>query len=434
VRDKHRVVASVAIVAAAVFVYRAAVSAYFFDDDFQWLVGTWAFHPAQLLDFAHLTHFYRPVIDLYFATATPLFGGSPLLFHLANVGLHVANGLLLFALARAISGNTVYGFLTALFFVVQPGDVDAIAWVSALAEAVGAFFGCLALLWFLRFRRSRRMVWHVLSVMAFLLALLTHESSVMFLPLLVMAGWAFDGADATAGVHTPRWTSRLGPYVPYGILVAAYLAIDLQINSRNYVVAEGHYGIGGHVFTNALDYIVTLYVGRRDVANYLIVPIGLAVLLLRGSRRVVFATSWLVLSLLPFVLFRWGNTGRYLYLPAMGFSMLLADGVVQLDRLLASRLPRAQRAAVLALVATAVAGRFMLFAAAHVRSFAEHTEEYRRYITLFRQAHGDLPSHSRIPFDPSLVGEERYRFLNALVQWEYRDPTIGLIPDQPAPR
>jgi hypothetical protein len=74
-----------------------------------------------------------------------------------------------------------------------------------------------------------------------------------------------------------------------------------------------------------------------------------------------------------------------------------------------------------------VAGRFTLFAASNVKSFAERTEEYRRYITLFKQAHGDLPSHSRIPFDPGLRGEERYVFLNALVQWEYRDPTIELI-------
>jgi hypothetical protein len=423
---KHRVIASAIILAAAAFVYRAAVSAYFFDDDFQWLVGTWAFHPVHLLDFAHLTHFYRPVIDLYFASATPLFGGSPMLFHLANIGLHGANGLLLFALARAISGNTTYAFLTALFFVVQPGDVDAIAWVSGLAEAVAAFFGCLALLWFLQFRRSGKSAWHLLSVLAFLFALLTHESSVMFLPLLVLAGWAFAGANATAGVHTQPWTSRLGPYVPYVILVAAYLAIDLPINSRNYVVAEGHYRIGGHVVTNALDYLVTLYVGRRDIANYLMIATGLTVLLLRGSRRVVFATSWLILSLLPFVSFRWGNTGRYLYLPAMGFSMLVADGIMQLDRL-ASRLPRAHRTAVLALVATAVAGRFTLFAASNVKSFAERTEEYRRYITLFKQTHGDLPSHSRIPFDRSMRGEERYVFLNALVQWEYRDPTIELI-------
>jgi hypothetical protein len=430
-RIKDRVLASAIIVAAAAFVYRAAASAYFFDDDFQWLVGTWAFQPAQLLDFSHMSHFYRPVIDLYFAAATPLFGGSPALFHLFNIGLHAANGLLLLALAREMSRSTTYAFLTALFFVVQPADVDAIAWVSALAEAVGAFFGCLALLWFLQFRRSGRSTRLVLSVAAFFFALLTHESSVMFLPLVLLAGWAFAGAHPTVGARSQTWTAKLRPYVPYAILLTAYLAIDLRINSRNYVVAGGHYGIGGHVVTNALEYIVALYVGRHDLANYLLISGGLTVLLLRGSRRVVFATAWLILALLPFVFFRWSNTSRYLYLPAMGFSMLVAEGVMQLDWLLASRLPRAPRIAVLALVAAAIAGRFSLFAVSNVRGFAERTEEYRREIALFKQVHGDLPSHSRVPSDPRLRARHRYQFLNALVQWEYRDPTIELIPDQP---
>src|SRR5258708_7637375 len=141
---KRHALASATIVAAAIFVYRPASSAYFFDDDFQWLVGSWAFQAANLVDFGHLRHFYRPVIDLYFAGATPLFHGSPTLFHIANILLHAANGLLLFSFARAISGNAIWGFLVALFFVVQPADVDAISWVSALAEALRPFFCCLS--------------------------------------------------------------------------------------------------------------------------------------------------------------------------------------------------------------------------------------------------------------------------------------------------
>lgn len=431
VRIRDRVLAPAIIVAAAVFVYRAAASAYFFDDDFQWLVGTWAFQPAQLLDFSHMSHFYRPVIDLYFAAATPLFAGSPARFHLFNIGLHAANGLLLLALAREMSGSRTYAFLAALFFVVQPADVDAIAWVSALAEAVGAFFGCLALLWFLQFRRTGSSFRLGLSVAALFFALLTHESSVVFLPLLLLAGWAFADARPVTVQRVQTWTATLRPYIPYAVLVSAYLAVDLRINSRNYVVTEGHYGIGGHVVTNALEYIVAMCVGRHNVANYLLIAGVLLVLMLRGSRRVVFATSWLLLALLPFVFFKWSNTSRYLYLPAMGFSMLVAEGVMQIDRFMALRLPRALRTATLALVVAAVAGRFALFAVSNVRGFAERTEDYRRAIASFKQIHGNLPSHSRVPSVPLSTTRHQYQFLNALVRWEYRDPTIELIPDQP---
>jgi len=409
--------AALLIVAAVAIVYRGAASAYFFDDDFQWLVGTWAFRPAQLFDFANLRHFYRPVIDVYFAAATPLFSGLPARFHLFNICLHAANGLVLMALAREISGSRAFAFLAALLFVVQPADVDAIAWISALAEPVGAFFGCLALLWYLRSRRTGSAARYALSVAAFALALLTHESSVMFFPLLLLAGWAF--ADA-------RWRS----YVPHAVVLAGYLAIDLTINSRNYVVTGGHYGVGVHAVTNLLEYIVAMVVGRHNPTNYALIAIGIGVLLLRGNRRVIFATAWIVLALLPFVFFKWSNTSRYMYLPAMGLSMLIAEGVMRIDRLLASRMSRTWAAAAAALIAVAIAGRFAIFATSNVNGFADLTEDYRRAIEAFKQSHGALPPHSHVASAPLSTAKHPYQFLNALVQWEYGDPTIELIPDQ----
>src|SRR5258708_27517402 len=96
------IAAAVVLVSAVVIVYHNALSAYFFDDDFQWLVGSWSFTPSQLVAFGTLNHFYRPVIDLYFAAATPLFHGSPVLFHLASIVLHAANAIVIFALAREL--------------------------------------------------------------------------------------------------------------------------------------------------------------------------------------------------------------------------------------------------------------------------------------------------------------------------------------------
>ncbi len=190
------------LIAAAAVVYRPALSAYFFDDDFQWLVGSWSFHPARLVAFADMNHFYRPVIDAYFGVATPAFGGSPTLFHLASIVLHAVNGLLVLGFANRISGNLAFGFLSALFFVVQPAHIDAVAWVGAIGEPLSVCFGLIALLGLLEFRRTGLRRWHLLSVTAFLLALLTHESAVMFLPLLVLTAHFFAREDPSAGART----------------------------------------------------------------------------------------------------------------------------------------------------------------------------------------------------------------------------------------
>lgn len=71
----------------------------------------------------------------------------------------------------------------------------------------------------------------------------------------------------------------------------------------------------------------------------------------------------------------------------------------------------------------------MLFAVDNVRSFSERTEAYREYATLFREIHGDVPSYTRVKPDPRLRIEHEHRFANALIKWEYRDPTIELIPE-----
>jgi hypothetical protein len=424
-------VSRLALVAVTVLVYRRALDAYFFDDDFQWLAGTLSFAPSNLVAIGSLTHFYRPMLDVYFAAATPLFGGSPVMFHTAHVALHAANGLVLFALLRRISASTLYAFAGALFFLVQPADVDAVAWVGAIGEPLSVLFGSLSLLWFLEWRTTGAVGARRLSIGAFLCALLTHESSVVFLPVLALAQWAFVPREARGlgGIRAaPGDLRRLTPYL---LLTIAYVAIDLSINTRNYVVAEGYYGFGWHILQNALEYITALYVGRRDFVNYAIVIVGIAAVLLKGNRRVVFAMLWMLLALTPFIPFNWGTASRYLYGAAIGFSMLAAEAVTGVDRRLAIHVHGWRRGVAVGVLMAAVAVRFVAFATANVDDFTRRTDVYRQYAATVKAVHGRVPSHTLLAPDPALGTSVPHRFANALVQWEYRDPTIELTPYEP---
>jgi hypothetical protein len=265
----------------------------------------------------------------------------------------------------------------------------------------------------------------------------------MFLPVIVLADWLLarrvrkdppypteirvDIAKSAADLSGPR------TFAPYIALTTLYLTIDLWINSRNYVVSQGHYAIGLHVFTNALDYIDALYVGRRDALNYTVIVIGVTALLVRGNARVKFAICWMLLGLAPFLLFNWGNTSRYLYQPAIGFSLLVAEAIMQLDRwlrrLVGSGFSRTiPRIAILTAVVAAIAIRFGLFANANVRDFAMRTHVYPEYLARFRDVHGNVPSNTVIASDPRVATKLPYQFVNAAVQWEYRDATIQIAP------
>jgi hypothetical protein len=83
---------------------------------------------------------------------------------------------------------------------------------------------------------------------------------------------------------------------------------------------------------------------------------------------------------------------------------------------------------VLAVLAAAIAIRFAVFAHANVGDFATRTQVYPQYLARFREAHGDIPSHSVVEPDPEFAKEHPHQFANAAVQWEYRDPTISIRP------
>lgn len=413
-----------AIIAAVIVVYRDAAGGYFFQDDFQWLAGTLTYRPSQVFDIAGRTHFYRPMIEMYFWTFTAAFDGSPRLFHIANVLLHAINGLLLFLLAGALTRNDRFAFTTALCFVVLPGYVEAVTWISALAEPVAAFWGCVMLYAFVRSRTRGGAAWRALSVIAFVLTLVTHESSVVFLLLLLLAEWTFFGRSRPlrrAIVDAVRLAA------PYGVAIVFYLAIDFSINAKSYVVEEGYYRLGLHAVPNVLGYIVWLYVGKRNMLSYAMITVALLALVLLGTRRVRFGVCWMLLALMPFAFFTWGNTSRYLYLPAMGFAMLVAEGIEWVDGRLSSRVNRLLRHAVIALLIAAVTVRFAAFASRGVSNFSERTEAYRRFTQDLRQDYPQLGPYSSVPIDPAIATRLTYRYLEGLVRWEYRDPTLRVV-------
>jgi 4-amino-4-deoxy-L-arabinose transferase-like glycosyltransferase len=190
------------------------------------------------------------------------------------------------------------------------------------------------------------------------------------------------------------------------------------------MVSEGHYRLGFHAVRNALDYVVWLYVGTRNLLSYAAIVAALSLILVGGTRHARFAIGWIFVALLPFVFFTWGNTSRYLYLPGMGFAILLAEGIAWLDRLMARWPGTRWRLVVTNLVVAAVAVRFAVFASKTVRAFANATQPYRAYAAEIRASHPTLPDGAVITIEPAVDEKLKQRYLEGLVQWEYRNPTL----------
>jgi hypothetical protein len=415
---------ALAVAAAAILVYHAAPGTYFYNDDFQWLLAANSFRWADWLNpWAH-DHFFRPLPDLYFHLARLAWGGSAPAYHLASVLLHLLNAILVWRIGTLLSGRRVFA-VAALCFVVQPGPVEAVTWVCAVSTVfAGTFY--LTTAWFhIRYLERHTPASACLAAGSFALCLASHESSVMLLPLLYVVECVRERR-----VRKPWERDRYGfvfsKYLPYAALLGVYLGAEYVVNARNYVVTEGHYALGLHVFRNLVDYVIALHLGQHTTAVRIAVVAVSALLLALGSGRVRLYTLWIWLTLVPASLFTWPNVARYEYLPAIGLALLVTEGVVFAESLLRRVGPRRLAAGAAVVLMTVVVVRSAAFAYNRVQTFQRTAEPYRTFVTEFQREHPAKPSGrtvTAIPFPPDLPPT----YIEAAIRFAYDDPGITLV-------
>ena len=403
-----------ATVAVAVFaIYARALSAFFFEDDFQLLVGSWNFDPANLL---HLKARFKPVFEIYFWLGSAVFGRSTAAFHAASLVVHVVNGWLVLAIARRLGMRPAFAFLTALLFVVQPAYVAAVAWVGAIAESLVVLFGCTSAYAILKLRESGRRAWLAVAIATFALALFSHESGVVFLPIIILI-------DYVAAGRAAPWRDLVRVHWPIAAVATAYLAITFSANTPDYLGDEIGYRPGFHVVQNVFEYIAALYVGERKVLSHLAVAAVLAAVAWKGSPRARLGAAWMVLGILPFAPFETGILSRYAYVPAIGLALLMGEGLASLYAALTRKSSGLARGVVIAL-SVFICARFAYFARDGVKGVYQASERYRTFLADLRRERPDLPDHAVVTMSPERDRIMARRFVEAAVQWEYRNQTL----------
>src|ERR1051325_7512158 len=284
------------------------------------------------------------------------FGCSALALHVASVCIHIVNAWLVMLLGREISrtpdcpsGRPAFAVLSGILFAVQPGPAQAALWPSAVGTLLSATFGLL----FLLIDSSSR----AFAALVYAAAMGSHESGIMWLPAAGLIRYGMRDRSITRALARH--------YGPAFFLLIVYVLLTAWINSHNYVVTEGQYRPGTHVLTNLLMYLVALYAGHQRWIEYVAVVVLIVAGLWRGTPFVRACCLWLIASLTPMLAFTTGPASRYLYVPAIPFSLLIAAGIMWFARIIRERAPVRSAAIAwsVALLQTAfIAGRSAVFA------------------------------------------------------------------------
>jgi hypothetical protein len=343
-----RRMAVVVIALAALVPYLPTLDDYFVQDDFgvvallsskpatyfprwfwtTWMEDIWGYTPDEI----------RPFPALSYQVAALFGAGSPPANHVINIGFHVANALLVFAVAQRAAGLAmVPAAAAALIFAVLPMQTESVAWITGRVDSMPACFFLAAFLLFVRWRaegRARDYAWSVAWCVA---ALFSKQNTVILAPCLVAYDLVVRGQPLRAS-----W-AWLRPYVPFVVLTALYLALRYalfgEVARESMLTAQQW-----RVFTADLAlHLKRMVYGEPGVATdgarlaFWVLGVAIACLLYAvwavGRRaaplaRVVifFGLVWIGAAVAPTLVAGYASP-RHMYLASVGWAMLLAVGV-----------------------------------------------------------------------------------------------------------
>jgi hypothetical protein len=104
------------------------------------LIRSWS--PANLKGIATevVTRNYAPITIFSFLIDHSFWGMNPAGYHATNVGLHLINGLLVYALIRQLTGSNFVAWTTAALFIVHPVQIESVVWISSRKGLICSLF------------------------------------------------------------------------------------------------------------------------------------------------------------------------------------------------------------------------------------------------------------------------------------------------------
>jgi tetratricopeptide (TPR) repeat protein len=295
---------------------------------------------------------YAPIATLIMAIEVKVFGVTPAPLKAVAVLLHIVNTVLVFALIRQLFKRFDYAIITAGLFALNTVQVESVAWLAGSMK-IGAYslFFLAALLAYLRYLQDKSRGWFGASLLLFLLSCLCKEQAIA-LPVTLLA------IDYLYGRRL-RDHIVLLEKVPFFIVSIIFAAVTLSLSGNMQNQEMVNYYLAGQRFVFAcfsvVSYVLKLilpvnlsayytYPLRGSIPPYyfaapVFVLLALIALWLswhKGKRTIVFGIVFFaaniflplmseVLSVRDVMM-----ADRYVYIPAIGFFLLVAYAVGEL--------------------------------------------------------------------------------------------------------
>ncbi|MEE9911974.1 MAG: tetratricopeptide repeat protein [Deltaproteobacteria bacterium] len=340
--------------------------------------------------------FWHPLTWLSLMLDYQLYGLNAGGYHLTNLLLHIMSTLLLFWLFHRMTGALWKSAFIAALFALHPLHVESVAWVSERKDVLSAFFWMLTLCLYVYYTEKPVIKRYWLVLLCFACGLMSKSMVVTLPVVLILLDYwplgrlqsqaiktgatpvvtasANQGQQKTrsknktpknnispsidrklpetkiAGI-IPSW--QLWEKIPFFALSAVFSIITIY---AQYKPPESHFPLSSRIanaFVSFVTYLVKLFwphdltvfypfphqLSAWQIAGAILLMIVISTAVMITIKRLPYlfvGWLWYAITLLPVIgIIQVGDfamADRYMYLPAIGISLMLAWGVPSLFR------------------------------------------------------------------------------------------------------
>lgn len=180
---------------------------------------------------------YRPVRSLLQFFLFQIFNSKPLYYHLFAILIHLATTYLVYIFSIKLTQNKSLSFLSSLFFGLHPIHIEAITWISASTDSAVSIPILLSLIFYINYSKKNKASNLFLALLFSILAIYLNEFALV-IPLLLIfydIGNAYQKQaspkqrEGLQNINKKNKFQKIKCYIPFILNNLIYLFIRFQI-------------------------------------------------------------------------------------------------------------------------------------------------------------------------------------------------------------
>lgn len=300
------------------------------------------------------TPYYRPLFTIYLMTGWSLFGDQAPGWHLINVLMHLLAVYFVFLILKRITNDLRLTTIATLLFALHPLRTESVAWISGMTDLFLALFLLPSFYLYMIYREKKNIKHLLASLFLFLLATFSKEPAIA-LPIFIFVYEVFIidlNRKLTERIKQALLFSSAFLLVSIFYFILRYQALGFILSDSKYVYYPFHqvlltiplaickylgllfWPVNLSIF-HATPIVESPLDWRFVIPVIILLALAAALWQLRKNMIARFAILWFAINLLPVL--NLGAFGedflvqeRYVYIPSIGFSLLLAMALVKI--------------------------------------------------------------------------------------------------------